>query len=115
MRAWSDAIDESQLFTSVLVLGEIRRGIERLRTRGDALQSDAFERWLDQLKVDFAQSIIGITTAIAERWGRLNAVRPLPIVDGLLVATAIEHDLTLVTRDTAALAGTGVRLLDPWD
>jgi toxin FitB len=114
VREWSDAVDGSELFTSVLVLGEIRRGIERLRRRGDTQQSDAFERWLDQLKVDFTERILGVTTTIAERWGRLNALRPLPSVDGLIAATAIEHDLTLVTRDTSTLAGTGVRLENPW-
>ena len=63
---------------------------------------------------NFASRVIDVSATVADRWGRLNAVRPLPIIDGLLAATAIEHDLTLVTRDTAAVAGTGVAVLDPW-
>ena len=104
----------SDLFISVLALGEIRSGIERLKRSGDAPQSDSFERWLGQLKADFAQRIIGVTVEIAERWGTLNAIRPLPVIDGLLAATAIEHGLTFVTRDAAAVEGTGVAVLDPW-
>jgi len=111
--AWTDAAAASDLYTSVLVVGEIRAGIERLRGR-DARQSEALEAWLDQLKTDFAERLLGVSTAVAERWGRLNAVRPLPVVDGLLAATAIEHGLTLVTRDTVAVAGTGVAVVDPW-
>ena len=99
---------------SVLSLGEVRRGIELLRRRRDDHQADVIEMWLAQLKTDFAEHLITVSAAVAERWGRLNAVRPLPIIDGLLAATAIEHGLTLVTRDTAAVEGTGVAVLDPW-
>jgi hypothetical protein len=110
---WAGTVAASDLYTSVLVIGEIRSGIERLRVR-DTRQADALEAWLDQLKIDFAERLIGVSPAVAERWGRLNAVRPLPVVDGLLAATAIEHDLTLVTRDAAAVERTGVPVVDPW-
>jgi toxin FitB len=96
------------------VVGEIRRGIERLRRRRDPNQADLLERWLAVIRSEFTDRLLPITLGIAERWGLLNAVRPFPAVDGLLAATAIEHDLTLVTRDTAALAGSGARLLNPW-
>lgn len=112
MLAWSASANASELFISVLVVGEIRHGIERLRRR-DPLQSDAIERWLEQLKTDFAERLIGVSAAVAERWGRLNAARTLPTIDGLIAATAIEHDLTLVTRDLSASVP-GLRVLNPW-
>ena len=113
--AWFEQVDSSELFLSVLVAGEVRQGIERLRRRGDDEQAGVFERWLAALKEDYADRLLAISTAVAERWGRLNAVKPLPVIDGLLAATAIEHDLTLVTRDDATLASSGARLLNPWE
>jgi hypothetical protein len=100
---------------SVLVLGEIRHGIEVLRRRGDSKQADVFGAWLDRLKSEFTDRFISVSTTIAERWGELRGITPLPPIDGLMVATALEHDLTFVTRDTDPLVGTGVRLLNPWD
>ena len=89
--------------------------MERLRKRGDRRQANVVEQWLEQLKADFADRFVMITLRVAERWGVINAagVRP-PAVDGLLAATAIENDLTFVTREHGALAATGVGLLDPW-
>lgn len=112
--AWARAVDPFGLHVSVLAIGEIRRGIEILRRRGDHRQADILDLWLETLKKDFGNRTLGVSNAIAERWGRMDAVKPLPIVDGLMAATAIEHDLILVTRDTEALAGSGVRVLDPW-
>jgi predicted nucleic acid-binding protein len=111
---WVEQVDSSDLYVSVLVAGEVRQGIERLRLRGDDRQADVFESWLMALKDHYADRVLAISTGVAERWGRLNAVKPLPVIDGLLAATAIEHDLTLVTRDSSALAATGARLLNPW-
>jgi predicted nucleic acid-binding protein len=113
--AWFERVDSSELFLSVLVAGEVRQGIERLRRRGDDEQAGVFERWLAALKEDYADRVLAISTAVTERWGRLNAVKPLPVIDGLLAATAIEHDLTLVTRDDETLASSGARLLNPWE
>lgn len=110
---WFGQVEPNDLYVSVLVVGEIAHGVARLERRGDVPQAASLERWLEELKRAFSERILPVSTTIAERWGRLNAVRPLPFVDGLLAATALEHDLTLVTRD-AAVAGTGVRLLDPW-
>jgi toxin FitB len=107
-------VDSSDLYLSVLVVGEIRHGIERLRRRGDGRQAAVFDAWLAVLEAEFADRLLPISASVAESWGRLTAAQPLPVVDGLLAATAIEHDLTLVTRDTRTLDGTGVRLLDPW-
>jgi toxin FitB len=111
--AWFKGVDSGDLYLSVLVVGEIRQGIERHPSR-DPEQSDVFEHWLTVLKEDFDERLLPVSSSVAERWGRLNSVRSLPVVDGLLAATAIEHDLTLVTRDDRTLADSGARLLNPW-
>ena len=113
VKAWIQSVSGADLHLSVLVVGEIRQGIERLRRR-DPLQADVYERWLATLGRDYADRIIPITAAIAEEWGRLNVPHPLPTIDGLLAATAIVMDLTLVTRNTADVASTGVALLNPF-
>jgi toxin FitB len=112
--AWFAQVGPDDLFLSALVIGEIAHGISLLELRGDIQQASLLERWLGELKHAFAERVLPVSTAIAERWGRLSAARPLPFVDGLLAATALEHDLTLVTRDIA-VAGTGARLLNPWN
>jgi hypothetical protein len=112
--AWFDDAESGELYLSVLVAGEIRQEIERLRRRRDRKQADLFEAWLTRLKDEFADRLLPISARVAECWGRLNAAQPLPAMDGLLAATAIEHDLTLVTRESRALAASGARLLDPW-
>lgn len=111
---WFDAVDSADLYISVLVVGEIRKGIERLRRRGDSKQASMLDRWLGGLKDEFANRLVAVSAATCERWGALSARQPLTVVDGLLAATAIEHDLTLVTRERGALAATGAALLDPW-
>jgi toxin FitB len=112
--SWFEQAAAEDLFLSVLVLGEIRQGIERLRAR-DPEQSEVFERWLELLRQDFQDRLLPVSTAVAETWGRLNAPSPLPVVDSLLAATALVHGLTFVTRDTSNLELTGVALLDPWE
>ncbi len=102
------------LFVSVLVLGEIRRGIERLRPRNPA-QSEVFERWLNELRLRFADRIVPIDTAIAEEWGRINAASPVPVKDGLMVASAKVRGMAFVTRNVADVASTGTRVLNPWE
>jgi len=114
VQAWYTASVAAEVLISVLVIGEIRSGIDRLRARRDYAQADGIEQWLEAVKSDFAGRILDVTTSIAERWGALNASRRLPTVDGLIAATALEHDLTLVTCNRPALIETGVRLLDPW-
>ena len=112
VRAWFDGAAEDELFTSVLVLGELRRGLESIRRR-DLPSALALEQWLLRLTDTFGDRILPVDTAIADRWGRLNVPDPIPTVDGLLAATALVHDLTLVTRNTRDVERTGVRLLDP--
>jgi predicted nucleic acid-binding protein len=111
--SWFEAVAADELYLSVLVVGEIRQGIERLRSR-DVRQVQVFETWLAALKRDFADRILPVTAAVAEAWGRLNAPKPLPAVDGLLAATALAHGLTLVTREAERLTPTGIPLLNPW-
>ena len=112
LRAWFAEADEDALFTSVLVVGEIRRGIESLRRR-DVPSALALEHWLAALTDSFADRILPVDRMVAEEWGRLNVPDPVPTVDGLLAATARVHDLTLVTRNTRDVARTGVPVLDP--
>jgi hypothetical protein len=112
VRAWFEQARDEDLFTSVLVLGEIRRGIESIRRR-DVSSALAIEQWLARLTSSFADRILPIDARIADRWGALNVPDPVPTVDGLLAATALVHDMVLVTRNVRDVASTGVRLLDP--
>ena len=110
---WFASVPADKLFLSVLVVGEIRQGITRL-VRRDPAQAEIFERWLSQLGDGYGDRIVPITVRIAEAWGRLNVPDPVPVVDGLLAATALVHDWTLVTRNVNDVTSTGVRLLDPF-
>lgn len=99
---------------SVLVLGELRRGVEHQRRRNPG-RAQELDRWTAQLARDYSDRTLPVTTEIALTWGRLHAVRPLPWVDGLMAATALVHDLTLVTRNVKDFAGLDVHLVDPFD
>jgi len=112
--AFFDAVSSADVFISVLTIGEIRIGIERLR-RKDANQANALDEWLAGLRATYADRIAGVDASIAEEWGRLNAPDPVPVIDGLLAATARCRGWTLVTRNTADLARSGVRLVNPFE
>ena len=111
--AWFAGIADEEVFLSVLTIGEIRRGIERVRRR-DPDSAAALDRWLALLSEAHGDRILPIDRAISEEWGRMNVPDPLPVVDGLLAATARVLDLTLVTRNVADIASTEVELLDPF-
>ncbi len=111
-KAWFERVAEDEVFTSVLVLGELRRGIESLRRR-DLPSALALEQWLERLVGSFAERVLPITADIADRWGSINVPDPVPTVDGLLAATALVNDMVLVTRNTRDVGRTGVRFLDP--
>jgi toxin FitB len=113
VKRWFAEVPAEQLFLSVLVIGEIRRGIERLRRR-DPAQAVAFEPWLHALRNQYADRVLPVTADICEAWGRMNVPDPLPVIDGLLAATASVHRLTVVTRNTVDLARTGVAVLNPF-
>jgi predicted nucleic acid-binding protein len=114
VQAWAGAVSDGDLHLSVLTLGEIRKGIERLRVR-DAPQADVFAAWLAELQTRFAQRILPVDTRIAQTWGRLNARTPRNTVDSLIAATALVHGLAVVTRNTADFEGCDVGLLNPWN
>lgn len=111
--AWFRAVDEAELYLSVLVIGELRQGVERLRG-SDATAAARLDRWLHELAERHADRTLPVDTAVADRWGRLNVPVTIPAVDGLLAATALVHSLTLVTRNVRDVARTGVRHLDPF-
>jgi hypothetical protein len=98
-----------------LVVGEIRQGIERVRSR-DPGQAEAQERWLTRLLSVYGGRVLPVTVEVAQEWGRLNALpQPPPVIDGLLAATAKVHRLTLVTRNVADVSRTGVAVHNPFE
>jgi toxin FitB len=111
--SWLRSAPTDELFVSVLVIGEIRQGIERLARR-DPDQAAALEMWLAELIDAYADHVVPVTIDVAQTWGRLNVPDPRPIIDCLQAATALAHGWTLVTRNTADVASTGVRLLNPF-
>jgi toxin FitB len=115
---WVDSTSEELLYLSVLTVGEIRKGIAGL---AHGARRTALEAWLEtDLRPRFAERILPVDESVADRWGLLAATAaargyPLPVIDGLLAATAIEHRLTLVTRDSAELARAGAPVFNPWE
>ena len=110
---WVAQTPVKEIGTSVLVLAEIRRGIE-LKRRRDAEQAAALDRWFAQMRTRLGDRVLPIDEPIAEAWALLSVPDPLPLIDGLLAATAKVHGLMLVTRNTADVARTGVAILDPF-
>ena len=110
---WFRATPDADIFLSVLVLGEIRQGVERARRR-DAKTARHLEQWLRQLSTAFTSRLLIVDAAVADQWGALNARDPLPVVDGLLAATALVHGLTVVTRNTEDFARTRVEMVNPF-
>ena len=110
---WAASVDPVSLFTSVLVIGEIRRGIE-LKRRTDTAQAIALEVWFDRMRLSLAGRIIAVDERIADAWGRLGVPDAVPAVDGLLAATALVHDLTVVSRNVSDLRRTTARVLNPF-
>jgi predicted nucleic acid-binding protein len=113
VREWFAGVDDAELFLSVLTLGEIRRGIESIQRR-DRPRALAFNRWFRALVTGYEARVLLVDQKVAEEWGRMNAVATLPVIDGLLAATARVHGLTLVTRNTKDVARTGVAYLNPF-
>ena len=113
VQGWLDSVDSEDLFTSVIVVGEIRRGIEKIRPT-DPVFASQLELWLRRLKVDYQDRILSITEEIAEFWGTICPNDPLPEPDGLIAATALHHGMTLVTRNVEHVQRSGVKLLNPW-
>jgi predicted nucleic acid-binding protein len=112
--SWFANLADDEVFLSALTLGEIRRGIESIRRR-DSAAAAVLESWLGRISEAHRDRIVSVDRAIAEEWGRMNAPDPLPVVDGLLAATAKVVGLTLVTRDTDDIARSGVSFFNPFD
>lgn len=112
--AWWSSAEDRDLFLSTLTIGEIRKGVEAIRIR-DPDKARALEVWLQAIVQAFGPRILGIDAAVAESWGRISAIRSVPVVDALLAATANVHGLVLVTRNATDVAGLGVRVLNPFD
>ena len=100
---------------SVITIGEIRRGVELIRYRGDTRQARRLETWLDLILKEFEENIIDFGYDEAQVWGRLRVPHPENAIDKQIAATALTHDLTLVTRNTTHFGGLGVALLNPFD
>ena len=106
--------DDTGLFLSVITIGELRQGVERIRHRGDKAQAKRLEGWLDRVTSDYADAIIQFDEETAHIWGRLRAPHPENPLDEQIAATALLHDLTVVTRNTTHYEPTGVRFVNPF-
>ncbi|WP_089718160.1 type II toxin-antitoxin system VapC family toxin [Candidatus Entotheonella palauensis] len=111
---WFDTIEDHEVYLSVLVIGEIRKGIELVR-RNDHLTAARLEHWLQQIVDQYSDRILPIDQSVAEEWGRLNAPNPLPTIDALLAATAKIHHFVLATRNVDDIKRTGVSYINPFD
>ncbi len=111
--AWLGAVDPDLVFVSVMSVGEIMKGVA-LRSRADPIGSLPLSRWLEDLRMLYADRILPIDDTVAMTWGRLMARRTLPVVDGLIAATARVHGKVLVTRNVADFDDTGVEIVNPW-
>jgi predicted nucleic acid-binding protein len=116
--AWVDQQDESRLFLSVLTLGELRKGVERLKDGGKRIR---LGQWIDEaLLPRFATRLLAIDSDVAEQWGRITAQANakgfvLPVIDGLIAATGLVHGLTVVTRNVSDIQISGVSVFNPWE
>jgi len=110
---WVARTSVEEIGTSVIVLAEIRRGIE-LRRRRDPEQAKSLDRWFSRMRTRLGDRVLSIDEPIAEAWALLAIPNPLPLIDGLLAATAKVHGLTLVTRNVLDVEAAGVLLLDPF-
>lgn len=113
VREWLGRVASVDLHLSVLVTGEIRRGVELLRPR-EPERAASLDEWLEGLVVAYGDRLLPISASVADAWGRLSSLRPLQVADGLMLATAKVNGLTLVSREAAALADLGVSTFNPW-
>lgn len=114
VRAFWRAADPDGLYIAAQTIGEIRRGLENIRNRGDIDQTRRLEAWLDTVVTDYADRILGFDLDCAQVWGRLMSPHPQHPIDKQIAAIALIHDLTVVTRNTDDFGGLGVRLINPF-
>jgi predicted nucleic acid-binding protein len=112
---WIATTPPARLHVSVLTLGEIQQGIERIRAKGDWTQAAALEGWLRELEAGFDDRVLPVTLPVAAAWGRQQDGRPLPVVDALIAATALVHGMTVVTRNVKDFERAGVQVLNPFE
>lgn len=110
---WFSTLAPEDVFTSVIVLGEIRRGIE-LVARRDKTHADILDRWYASMRRRLGERVLSIDEAVMSTWARISVPDMLPAYDGLIAATALVHDLTVATRDVASYLRVGVPVIDPW-
>jgi toxin FitB len=111
---WFAAMPPEQVFTSVVVLGEIRRGIE-LMARRDKPQAEVLGRWYASMRQRLGPRVLAVDEPVMMVWSRITVPDMLPAYDGLIAATALIHDLTIATRNTADFRRVGARVVDPWN
>ena len=114
VRAWFETINDFEIHLSVLTIGELRRGVDRIRAK-DPAQATVLERWLHRLTREHADRILPIDRRVSEQWGKLSVGRSGSPIDLLMAATAIAHELVLVTRNVRDIAWTGVAYVNPFD
>jgi len=110
---WFDANQTSELWLSVIVVAELQRGVNLLERR-DSSQARLLQMWLDELVGAYDDRVLPITLDVATQWGAIGVPDPLPVVDGLIAATALEHDLIVVTRNVLDIGRSGARVVDPF-
>lgn len=113
--SWFEELHETNAFLSVLTLGELRAGIDRV---SDNAKRTNLETFFSNVRTRFGGRVLEVTAGVAERWGRMNAELPrgsrLPVIDALLAATAYEYQLTVVTRNENDFVRVGVRVINPF-
>ena len=112
--AWFSEVPDESLYISVLTIGEIRKGEEGL---SDGKRKEKLRLWLEhELPEWFGGRVLDIDAAVAERWGRLqaDAQRPIPAIDSLLAATALHHELRMVTRNNKDFDDAALEVINPW-
>lgn len=114
VRTFMSAVSGTDLYLSVITLGELRRGVERIRWRGDATQSGMLETWLETLLESFSQQLLPFDADCAHVWGRMRVPHEENAIDKQIAATAWVNNLTLVTRNVRHHAGTGVTVENPF-
>ncbi|MFN3200457.1 MAG: type II toxin-antitoxin system VapC family toxin [Bradymonadia bacterium] len=110
---WYATVLDDEIYLSVMVLGELRRGIESIRRR-DPRTAVVLDNWLNLISTQYESRILHITPSVVDVWGQLNVPDRLPVIDGLIAATAHTHHLIVVTRNTKDIARAGVRVLNPF-
>lgn len=114
VRAFFSALKPEEIYLAVQTIGELRRGVESIRGRGDLQQADSLEAWLDDVVTNYSGRILDFDLECAQLWGRLLSPNPQNSIDKQIAAIGLIYDLTVVTRNTADFDSSGVRLLNPF-